>query len=324
MSSCDGSPIGGYFELELPVRRFQPYPNALRLQSARAAFLALLQNGKPKRVWMPKLICDVMLEPLRVVDTEIVWYDLDDKWAVDKQVSIFPGDWLFYVNYYGVCKANIADLMRRFSWSQLVLDYSQSFFDQPEDVLATIFSPRKFFGLPDGGMLISKLTVPTPTVRDKGSLRRSSHLMRRIAVSPEAGYEEYRRAEESLNDCKPKQMSMLTERLFESIDFASAGAKRRENFLYLHGKLGRDNCFKFDIEGLVAPLCYPYLTNDRQLRQRLLENKVFVPTYWLDSVNRLGVDKAERMIANCLPLPIDQRYGIKHMDRIISIVGKGC
>ena len=41
--------IGGYFELELPPPRGERYPDALRYQSARAAFLALLLAGRPGR-----------------------------------------------------------------------------------------------------------------------------------------------------------------------------------------------------------------------------------------------------------------------------------
>jgi hypothetical protein len=142
LSESDVSQIGGYFELELPSRSLQPYPNALRLQSARAAFLALLQIGKPKRVWMPRLICDAMLSPLSVANIEVAWYDLDHRWAVDQHVNIATEDWLLYVNYYGVCKGNVNELMRRFPTNQIILDYSQAFFDHPEDVLATVYSPR--------------------------------------------------------------------------------------------------------------------------------------------------------------------------------------
>jgi hypothetical protein len=57
--------IGGYFELELSRGRGEYYPDAYRFQSARAAFLALLQTGQPARVWMPRYLCDSMFEPLR-------------------------------------------------------------------------------------------------------------------------------------------------------------------------------------------------------------------------------------------------------------------
>ena len=51
-----GKAIGGYFELELPRGQDDYYPQALKYQSARAAFYALLLFAKPQRVWMPYYI----------------------------------------------------------------------------------------------------------------------------------------------------------------------------------------------------------------------------------------------------------------------------
>ena len=68
-------------------------------------------------------------------------------------------------------------------------------------------------------------------------------------------------------------------------------------------------------------MIYPYLTDDETLRQRLIENKVFVATYWPNvkewvSKEMLEYDLTERL----LPIPVDQRYGIEEMKTIISII----
>ena len=52
---------GGYFELELPAAASDYHAGALRLQSARAALLLLLQQGKPSAVWLPWYLCQSML-----------------------------------------------------------------------------------------------------------------------------------------------------------------------------------------------------------------------------------------------------------------------
>lgn len=48
LSNEDIEPIGGYFEFEISNLGL-PYEQALRFQSARAAFLALLRAGRPRR-----------------------------------------------------------------------------------------------------------------------------------------------------------------------------------------------------------------------------------------------------------------------------------
>lgn len=314
------APIGGYFELELP-RGALPHQGSVLLQSARAAFLALLRAGKPGRVWMPRYICDAMHAPLRMAGIDCVWYDVDERLAVDDRVKIETGDWLLYVNYFGLCEQNVATLMRRFPPSQIVLDYSQAFFSASGDeALATIYSPRKFFGVPDGGMLYSRIPLDLPKYQDEESIFRSSHLIKRLADSPESGYADYQKAEENLAECEPKRMSKLTERILASVMFESARKKRRDNFLFLQERLGAKNRFACELSEEEVPLCYPFQTDEPELRARLINNRIFVATYWPDAIGRVGDEWAEKMIKNFLPLPIDQRYGLEDMERMVSLI----
>lgn len=321
LSEINARSIGGYFELELPQRGKNLYPDAFKYQSARAAFLAVLRAYMPKRVWLPKYICDAMLTPLQMEKIECVWYELDSQMAVSGEVHLETNDLLVYVNYFGLHNKNVYDLLRRFPSQQVVLDYSQSFFDSPtKAVLATIYSPRKFFGLPDGGLLVSKLTDAVAPEQDKGSIARSLHLLKRLDGSAEEGYADYQLAEQSLSDCEPKQMSRFTERILDSVNYDLVRNIRYENFLYLHLELGNINQFEIDLEEIVAPLCYPFITNDPALRLRMNANRIFVPVYWVDALDRVGNEWSEKMIKNLLPLPVDQRYRREDMKRIVSII----
>jgi len=262
-----------------------------------------------------------MIAPLASAGIECVWYDVNEQWAVDDKINIGVDDWLLYVNYFGICDQNVAELLHRFQPNQVVLDYSQAFFAVAEDAaLATIYSPRKFFGVPDGGMLSSRIPVALPKQQDSGSQGRASHLFKRLGDSPEAGYADYQRAEESLLECEPRRMSKLTERILASIDFNAASRKRRENFLFLHQRLGGKNQLSVDLPDSAIPLCYPFMTSETELRARLIDNRIFVATYWPDAIDRVGDEWATRMIKNLLPLPIDQRYGREEMERIVSVI----
>ena len=314
-------PIGGYFELELPSRRELPYAELHRFQSARAAFLALLRVGKPQRVWTPRYICNAMLAPLKKAGVECAWYDLTDELEVDPDVRLGVDDWLLYVNYFGVCGARVETLMQRFAPAQIVLDYSQAFFSPPhQQALATIYSPRKFFGVPDGGLLYSQIPISSPDEIDVTSFIRMEHLIRRLGESPEAGYAAYQNAEESLDDLEPKTMSRLSEHILASIDFESVRRKRKENFQILHERLGEEGRLLAGMGTTDVPLCYPYRSRDARLRQQLISNRVFVATYWTDALDRLATDQADSLVRHVLPLPIDQRYDAADMARITAII----
>jgi len=212
-------------------------------------------------------------------------------------------------------------VLKRFPVNQVVLDYSQSFFSKPcADAMATIYSPKNFFGVSDGGLLISSIHVDEPETQDSGSLARATHLIKRLADSPESGYADYQRAELSLNECELLRMSRMTERVLSSIDFAAVRKKRIENFSYLRDRLASLNQISFEMPGQVAPLCYPFMTDDADLREMLIRNRIYVATYWPEVMDRSTDQWAERMVKNLLPLPIDQRYRQTDMERVVSII----
>jgi hypothetical protein len=262
-----------------------------------------------------------MYAPLKQENIECVWYDVNEQLVVDENIRVNSDDWLLYVNYFGICNIKASELIQRFLPDQVVLDNSQAFFAPPlEEVLASIYSPRKFFGVPDGGLLVSRIQVPLPKMQDTGSFKRMSHLIRRLGGSPETGYADYQRAEDSLMELEPRRMSRLTERILSSVDFDNASKKRRENYLFLHERLGDENKFAANISHFTAPLCYPFLTSDAGLRDRLINNRIYIATYWPETISRVSDEWADRMVRKLLPLPIDQRYGQKEMQRIVSVI----
>lgn len=262
-----------------------------------------------------------MLAPLQAEKTECVWYELDSRLAVSAEVQIEQDDLLVYVNYFGLHNKNVCSLLKRFPPNQILLDFSQSFFQPPVGAaLATIYSPRKFFGVPDGGLLAGSLPHVDGLERDMNSLGRSVHLLERLAGSPEDGYASYLRAEKSLEDCEPKVMSQLTEHILRTVDYEGVRKARHDNFMLLHHELGGINDFNVDIAEAEAPLCYPFMADSSGLRECLIANRVFVPTYWADALHRTNDGWTEHMVRNLLPLPVDQRYGHADMERIVAVI----
>jgi hypothetical protein len=314
-------PIGGYFEIELPKKRYTFYPSALRFQSARAALYALLDHVRPQRVWLPAYICDAMLSPLLTLGIEPKFYRLTDDLGVEDSVSLQTEDLLLYVNYFGLNSTHEQALIRRFPFQQLIFDRSQAFFSASEEALACIYSPRKFFGVADGGLMLTQVIVKneyTFLPMERGS---TTHLLTRIQDSPEAGYSEFQRSEGLLLDPHPHPMSSLSHRIMCSIDFDSVRKIRNENFHFLHKHLGYLN--ELDLSSTVCngPLCYPLLLRGSKLRASLIEQRIYLPTYWADARVRVPEGSIEMMmIEYCLPLPCDQRYCIEDMGRVVRSV----
>lgn len=303
--------IGGYFELELPSGKGHYYPDALKYQSARSAFYALLLYCQPRKVWMPYYICDSMLAPLKDAGIEVCFYSINSDFTIKDKIELKDNELLLYVNYFGICSKVEDQILREFDPKKVVFDHSQAFFTSPRDCLATIYSPRKFFGVPDGGYLVTNLPMYEPVATDHDSVKRSMHLMKRLAGEPEDGYLDYQIAENTLNLLVPKRMSHLTDRLLSSIDYPRVKDKREANFITLHEALKDKNNLEMRLEGIPGPMVYPMLTaGGGDVRSNLLKKRFFVATYWPECKGRAGVGSVELFLAsNIVPLPCDQRYG---------------
>ena len=312
--------IGGYFELELPRPGNFLYPAAYKFQSARAAFLALLRTVKPRKVFIPHYICDSMIAPLEQSGVEYCFYSVDAEFNIIDDLEFSDSDWLLYVNYFGACEKNIDQLLTKYNPHQLILDHSQAFYAAPRDCMATIYSPRKFFGVPDGGLLLTELQICEPQSSDHVSFTRAMPGLKRLAETPEAGYTDYQKAERSLEQCEPLKMSQLTQRILHSVDFENARLRRNENFHFLHHRLKELNKISLNFQNINGPLCYPFLADSPDLRAHLIREKVFVATYWPETAARVSNTSHEiKFVNNLLPLPCDQRYDSNEMQRIVEV-----
>lgn len=314
--------IGGYFELELAPCVGELYPTAIAYQSARAAFAALLNHVRPRRIWIPWYTCGTMLEGAVRLGIAIRRYRLDDGLFPLELDEVATDDWLLYVNYFGVCGSVVDRVLAHLDPGCVVVDFSQALYAPPAKCAATIYSPRKFFGVPDGGYLLTSLTIDPPTERDTGSWERLKPLLVRLSEGPEVGYPAVQEARRSLRNLPPMRMSALTKGMLERIDYAGALARRSENFATLHRALGGTNRFPLPPGPWLGPMCYPYLVGRPGLHEWLVRNRVYVGRYWPDmgAEAEPNAQREREFYLHCVPLPCDQRYGREAMDQVIELV----
>lgn len=313
------SAIGGYFELETRMEGAPYYTDALELNSARNAFEYVLRTKKPKRVYMPKFTCDVMLEPLQKTKTEYRFYELNDQLEIASEPTLGKDELLLYTNYFGIKDAYATVLARRLR-DQLVVDCSQAFYCARASEEHVLYSPRKFVGVADGAYLITdkKLAGELPT---DTSYQRMSHLLKRADLGAEAGYEDFKENDDALIGAPIKHMSRLTKKILASLDYQAIKKRRLDNFRVLHEVLKDKNELSVAMT-FAVPMVYPFKTNRAtELKQKLIARKIFVPTYWPNVFEWCQEGEVEYQLArDIIPLPVDQRYTEKDMRRILEVL----
>lgn len=310
--------IGGYFELEL--RRGQHYhEEALRLNTARNGFEYVLRARRYSKVYIPYYTCEVMLEPLKRLGVEYDFYAINENLEPGREVRLEKGEVFLYTNYFGL-KQRCVERLAEVYGKRLIVDNAQAFYAPRVEGIDTFYSPRKYFGVSDGGYLYTDCRLDGELPWDK-SWDRMEHLVRRLDEGAGAGYASFQESEASLDNSPIKLMSRLTERVLAGVDYEWSRQRRRENFLYLHGYMGERNKLKLELQEGEVPMVYPlWLDRGEELKKELIRNKIFVATYWSNVLEWCQEGMLERELArNILALPVDQRYDKKDMDYMLKI-----
>ena len=307
-------PIGGYFELELPHGQ-EFHSKAIALNSGRFCFDYLLKCRKYKKVYIPYYTCDSVIEPIIKLGIDYELYNIDKEYRIIGDITLAEDEALLYTNYWGL-QNEYCEVLTAHYGKQLILDYTQAFFSNPIRGIDTFYSCRKYFGVPDGGYLYSDAGTDFEIEQDESYLRLNS-LVKRIDISPEAGYKDFHNVESTFHDMPIRRMSKLTKRLMQSIDYERVAQQRIDNYNTLRASLGGR-----ELKYGEVPMIFPYESAEGQeLRKHLISNKVFVAKYWPNVDEWTEEDTVERWMANhILPLPIDQRYDKEDMNRIINII----
>ena len=310
--------IGGYFELELP-QKAEYHKAAIALNIGRNALEYILRVRGYKRVYLPYYSCEVLLEPFNKLDVEYSFYHINGSLELDKPVTLNDDDALLYINYFGLKQDYISQLASIYG-KQLIVDNTQTFYAEPLDGIDTFYSCRKFFGVPDGAYLYCDKRLDVELEQDR-SWERMTHLLKRIDVSAEEAYADFRAESENLKNNPIRQMSSLTHRIMASIDYPVVAARRRDNYKLLDEALRGINGSALSLADDAVPMVYPFLTADAGLRQRLIDNRVFVAQYWPNVLQWCAPSDTEyKLTQNLLPLPVDQRYDEEDMKRIIQLI----
>lgn len=307
------SAIGGYFELECGNTPLY-YTDGVYLNNCRNGLRYLIRALGIRKIYLPYYSCHVVAEAILKEGCELVKYWLDRDLM---PVGDFRNeDFIIYNNYFGVTGNKVAEMSRLYP--NLIVDNAQAFYNESYG-RASVYSPRKFFGLPDGGILRGQ-DIPSLNLERGNSFGVMSHLLKRFDLGAEAGYKDFAVNDAELDNYPIEKISGLTRALMGNIDYVNVKNRRIENFNYLKNNL--PTLFPISMDSTDVPLVYPLLMEDgSELRDKLIENKVFCARYWPNVLDDTDEKTWESfMTRNIVAIPIDQRYGISEMKRIVNII----
>lgn len=304
--------IGGYFALERGSGTGLAWINdATGYRSARSAVAAALTALQPTTVWVPNFVCGAINDTLRSISANVRRYTLTKSFDIPELVNPASTDLLICIDYFGINGAAVDRSINRFGVKNVLVDASQSLFFRHWPGCTTVYSPRKFLGIPDGGLIRTSLPLASRYASvEADSIARSQHLLYRLADLTDAGYTKFQEAEASLSGCEPEALSQLTATLLRSVDVEEIAALRIRNYQLLATLLRPAG---FDIPCLpldAVPLCCPVRCDEAtHVRKELAERRIFTPTYWLDAAIPDNDHVALTMRDRTVYLPCDQRCG---------------
>ncbi len=168
------STVGGMFGLELGgPNRTQNRGTAplflrkdpLLLTTARSAFLILYRTLKPGQVWLPSYLCGVVLgafptDAIRFYAVDEGLQIIEREWRND----VREGDMVVFIDYFGFNNWDSTGAEVRAKGAWVIEDACHALVNSrfSEHADFVVCSPRKFVGVPDGGILIAQGGEGTP------------------------------------------------------------------------------------------------------------------------------------------------------------------
>ena len=317
-------PIGGYFEWEFPPAKKQLlHENAVYLNSGRHALEYILKGlGNIRCLWIPYFTCDAVMVPIQRLGVPWKFYHIDENLEIADNLELAENEFVLYTNYYGIKDEYCKQLAKQYG-EKLILDNAQALYCKSVSGTHQFYSPRKFMGMPDGGLAVTTIPDATSELPIDKSFDRCKHLLKRIELAPSEGYNDFKAVSKAIAEAPLCQMSNLSKSIFASVDLDDIKRKRRENFECIHDALKASNRLQIpSIDSFECPLVYPYWAdNGDTLKKKLIEQQVFVATYWPNVFEWAKENDLEYELTNhVVCIPIDQRYGKEDMKKITSII----
>ena len=321
------------------------------MSTGRSATRLVLQtievrNPECKKVaLLPPFTCHTVFEPFMDFDYEIRTLSLNQDLSISAEDIVhnqekYGAGVVLVHRYYGFdtlphFNMAVETLQRK---GVIVIEdctqclYSSFAISSADYVVASI---RKWCGVPDGGFAVCKegdfCCRPSQEDRKMVEAKRIASELKYQFLFEGKGDKpsfkaKYREAEELLdNQNEYYTIGKLSAAIQAELDIKLLKKKRRDNYKVLlegiNNVAGIKVLFDF-LPDKVVPLYFPILVEDRERVQDILaDNDIYAPVVWpkADNCPAIG-DHAELIYKKILCIPIDQRYDVDDMQRIVEVI----
>lgn len=328
--------------------------NKVYLKSGRNAFKAICNHisktTKDKKVLFPAYHCETESDPWYEAGWEVTYYPIEKNFTVDcfklhKLIAETSPTVLVIQSYFGF--ESLDDECDKFLKSLkskgiiIIEDITQSVLSDIKHECADYYvaSFRKFFAIPDGGVLISKSVVNIDDINQSDpnltlSAVQAYSLKKEYFETKERDVKEKFRKEYvylnsliSVNDTLCA-MSDFSKKILKSIDRENIGNKRRRNFKLLAKGLKEVESVEItrnDLCDNTVPLFLPVLMGSSEerddLQAFLAKHDIYCPIIWKmpPKITNCPIESKE-IYSRILCFPIDQRYDTDDMQRVIETI----
>jgi len=335
--------IGGMFGLQATSDSGAMSPPFLQdqnlcLVNARSAIRLLVGQLTPQQVWCPSYLCHTILEAIRGTMAGVRFYEVNYDLVIasyDWLDQVQEGDLVIFIDYFGFIGDPDCAVRARKRGAWVLEDASQALLSgivgRFSDFI--LYSPRKFVGIPDGGILCNHskfhfqhvdLMAPPSNWWRKAFL--ASVLRREFDIHGGT-----RQWFELFQETEPNApigsfaMSELSRVLLQNnFDYTTIAQRRVGNYHTLADKLGSLALFPH-LPDQIVPLGFPIRMKNRDvIRQVLFAHEIYPPVHWPipETVPREYVE-SHKLAAEVMTLPCDQRYDSSDMNRIAEVVAEG-
>jgi dTDP-4-amino-4,6-dideoxygalactose transaminase len=325
--------IGGKFGFPVEIEFHEKPPlfmqgNPVLLSNARSAIKIIIDNINPKNIWLPSFLCKAMVSAVESSNTKINFYPINENLKIISQEfisGIRTHDLFVAVDYFGFkFDRNVIKELKE-SGVYVLLDFCQALFADwtLNEADYYIYSPRKFFGVPDGGILHSS-TINQLEIAELACLPKeiqhhlfSASILRRDYDKSGLGrdwYELFKNGEQTFS-ASNVAMSEISEFLLRySFNSQQISQQRIANYLTLLPFLQPYALFP-ELPNNITPLGFPIKIKNRdEVRQSLFGMDIFPPVHWpIDGVVPEEFYESHLLSSKILTIPCDQRYTCEDM-----------
>lgn len=310
--------------------------NTVFTDSGRSALRILLEYLNLRSVLIPRYICESVVDCFEGVD--IYYYDIFEDMSlnvdtINEIVTNNKIDCIYLMHYFGKLQdgKKVEQLKHLKEANEIIIieDTTHSFLSKLETIGDyCICSLRKWFAVPDGGVLYSTRYLPDfkLEVYNDNEIGRKllAMALKNLQINDLDNYNaEYRKLFQEFDkhldiDKTNRRISPFSIGMLKTISVGDEIERRLKNYAFVSEKLP-SNIESVVLDGMNVPLAYPIYIKDRdKFREYLISNNIFCAVHW--PVADYFTIHEKEISTKIISLPIDGRYSEKELTYMMNVI----